>query len=126
MKAVLVADAVEVEMTKRFTFEFVEVAEIASRAHGLVEEVQNLARRQLSKTALQAVGYKEVMGCLRGDYSLDKAKELVKLHTRHLAKRQWTWFKREEGISWIDVSTPESLEAAVVKILEAAAEFFEK
>ncbi len=80
---------------------------------GLVREVKHLAKKKLSKTALQGVGYKEVLDTLcvvrqcgsplkQCDGELwDAAKERIKKTTRHFAKRQWTWFKRERGICWV-------------------------
>jgi tRNA dimethylallyltransferase len=69
---------------------------------GLVKEVKKLVKQKLSKSALQAVGYKEVIASLKGEQTLQEAKALIKLRSRHLAKRQWTWFKREEGIIWVE------------------------
>lgn len=71
---------------------------------GLVREVKKLARKKLSKTALQGVGYKELLGS--HPISLEKwgvtpLKDRIKQTTRHFAKRQWTWFKRERGIQWV-------------------------
>jgi tRNA dimethylallyltransferase len=70
---------------------------------GLVREVKKLARKKLSKTALQGVGYKETRDWLQnnGERSLDEVKDRIKQATRHFAKRQWTWFKREQGIRWV-------------------------
>ncbi len=64
-------------------------------AAGLVHEVRGLlaANQPLSKTARQAVGYREVIDHLNGHYSLAEAVELVDRHTRQLAKRQNTWFR---------------------------------
>lgn len=84
---------------------------------GLVKEVRGLLKGRLSKTARQAVGYKEVIGFLIKEYDLKRAVELVKINTRHLAKRQWTWFKREEGILWMEVSAKESLKDLVERIV---------
>ncbi len=62
---------------------------------GLVEEVRSLlcGPRPLSKTARQAVGYREVIEHLEGRRTLPETIDLVKLHTRQLAKRQGTWFR---------------------------------
>lgn len=62
---------------------------------GLVNEVDALLERyvNLSRTASQAVGYREVIGHLRGDHNLQDTIELVKTSTRQLAKRQMTWFR---------------------------------
>jgi tRNA dimethylallyltransferase len=70
---------------------------------GLVREVKRLARKKLSKTALQGVGYKETLDWIRskGERPLGEVKERIKKTTRHFAKRQWTWFKRERGIRWV-------------------------
>jgi tRNA dimethylallyltransferase len=84
---------------------------------GLVKEVRQLSKRNLSQTAMQAVGYKEILAALRGDYSMEKACELIKTGTRHLAKRQWTWFKREEGITWISWEAADTLKTMAEKVL---------
>jgi tRNA dimethylallyltransferase len=65
---------------------------------GLVEEVRRL---DLGPTASQAVGYKEVLGFLRGEYDLAEARRLVERNTIRLARRQETWFKRFP-VRWID------------------------
>jgi tRNA dimethylallyltransferase len=70
---------------------------------GLVREVKRLGRKKLSKTALQGVGYKETLDWIRhqGEEPLVEVKNRIKQTTRHFAKRQWTWFKREKDIRWI-------------------------
>jgi len=62
---------------------------------GLVDEVRQLLARPepLSRTAAQALGYREVLDCLAGRVGLEQTIELVKLHTRQFAKRQRTWFR---------------------------------
>lgn len=74
--------------------------------NGLLREVKRLARRKISATALQGVGYKEVLMWLKGSSNdspagLREVKDRIKQTTRHFAKRQWTWFKREGGIRWV-------------------------
>ncbi len=72
--------------------------------NGLVLEVKRLARKPFSQTALQGVGYKEVLNALRKNEAVrdwTRVKDKIKLNTRHFAKRQWTWFKREKGIHWV-------------------------
>lgn len=71
---------------------------------GLVEEVRRLFSRIPGKTALQAIGYKEVAAHLRGEYPLTEAVRLIKKRSKNYAKRQITWFKREEGIRWVDIT----------------------
>jgi len=68
---------------------------------GLVREVKRLSRGKFSQTALQGVGYKEVLGSLESGEALGSVKNRIKQATRHFAKRQWTWFKRERGIRWV-------------------------
>ncbi len=72
-------------------------------ASGLLEEVRSLAERGVpeSATAMQAIGYKELVGVLRGERSLEEAAEEVKLRSRQYAKRQLTWLRRNEKIFWI-------------------------
>lgn len=71
---------------------------------GLVNEVKRLKRKALSKTARAVLGYKEVSDYLDGKYSMDTAKETLKMNTRRFAKRQMTWFRADKQIEWIDVS----------------------
>jgi tRNA dimethylallyltransferase len=62
--------------------------------HGLLEEVKNLLPYRTHK-ALQTVGYKELFDYLDGACSLDEAVASIKTNTRHYAKRQLTWFKKD-------------------------------
>ena len=71
---------------------------------GIIEEVKKLSKKKISVTAKNALGYKEVLGYLKKQYSLEEAKDLLKKHTRHFAKRQSTWFKTDLRIEWIDPS----------------------
>lgn len=69
---------------------------------GLVEEVRSLADfRHL--TALQTVGYKEVFDYLDGNVSLDETVGLIQRNTRHYAKRQLTWWRRDASIRWLEI-----------------------
>ena len=69
---------------------------------GLVEEVRSLAEyRHL--TALQTVGYKEVFDYLDGAASLDETVGLIQRNTRHYAKRQLTWWRRDASIRWLEI-----------------------
>lgn len=72
-------------------------------AQGLVEEVQSVAPFR-ANSALQTVGYKEILSYLEGEISLEEAIELIKRNTRQYAKRQLTWFRKDKAYSWI---TPE-------------------
>lgn len=76
-------------------------------AAGLFEEVERLLGAGLSDscTAMQAIGYKEIAAYLRGEASLEEAREQMQRNTRHLAKRQLTWFRANDKIRWFDLST---------------------
>ena len=69
---------------------------------GLVEEVRGLEKYR-NLPAMQTVGYKEIFGYLDGNYSLDEAIRLIQRNTRHYAKKQLTWWKRDNAIKWIDL-----------------------
>lgn len=70
---------------------------------GLVEEVTKLKSMGYTRdmTAMQGLGYKEILDHLDGSISLDEAIYLIKRDTRHFAKRQLTWFRRENEVQWI-------------------------
>lgn len=69
---------------------------------GLVDEVRRLMEAgKLRGTAEQAIGYKEIAACLRGECTLEEAAELVKRKSRNYAKRQLTWFRRNGDVHWI-------------------------
>lgn len=73
---------------------------------GLLEEVRALRERGVRKdsTAMQGLGYKELYAYLDGEYPIDEAVRIIKRDTRHFAKRQITWFKREKNVVWADRS----------------------
>lgn len=71
--------------------------------NGLVQEVQALKERGCTKqmVSMQGLGYKEIFSYLEGDCSLEEAVYIIKRDTRHFAKRQLTWFKRERDVIWV-------------------------
>ena len=71
---------------------------------GLLPEVEGLYSHK-SQNALQTVGYRELFGYINGEYPLDFAIEEIKKNTRRFAKRQLTWFKRNEKVRWFDFNT---------------------
>ena len=73
-------------------------------AHGLMEEVRALRDRGCRRdmVSMQGLGYKELLACLEGEISLEEAVYLIKRDTRHFAKRQLTWFRREKEVIWVD------------------------
>ncbi len=72
--------------------------------NGLIEEVQKLKNMGYTKNmvSMQGLGYKEILTYLDGDYTLDEALYVLKRDTRHFAKRQITWFKREKDVIWVN------------------------
>jgi tRNA dimethylallyltransferase len=72
--------------------------------NGLVEEARMLYNKYGQVCALKAIGYKELDGYFRGNGTLDEAISLIKRNSRRYAKRQLTWFKRDNRIRWFDVS----------------------
>lgn len=71
---------------------------------GLIEEVTALKEMGLKRgmVSMQGLGYKEILAYLDGECTLEEAVEILKRDTRHFAKRQITWFKREEDVIWLD------------------------
>lgn len=72
---------------------------------GLLNEVEGLVQFR-NMNALQTVGYCELFGYLDGNVSLEEAVQAIQLNTRHYAKRQLTWFKREKDVEWIHPDIP--------------------
>lgn len=72
--------------------------------NGLVEEVKALKNEGLNSAmvSMQGLGYKEILDYLDGRSSLDDALYIIKKNTRHFAKRQITWFKREKDVVWVN------------------------
>lgn len=70
-------------------------------AQGLLEEARTLLQGEGGKTALQAIGYKELKPYFDGERSLEESVAFMKQATRRYAKRQLTWFRREEKIHWL-------------------------
>lgn len=85
---------------------------------GLVDEVKGLLDMGYDKnlTSMEGLGYKEIIAYLRGEYSLQGAVDILKQNTRHFAKRQLTWFRREQMIHWVDVDIFDSKDDMVKKI----------
>lgn len=71
---------------------------------GLVDEVKHLLELHCRResTAMQGLGYKEIISYLLGEITLDEAVYLIKRDTRHFAKRQLTWFRREKDVIWVE------------------------
>lgn len=72
---------------------------------GLIEEVKRLYALGYNQSlvSMQGLGYKEILRFLDGEYDLETAKYIIKRDTRHFAKRQLTWFRREKNVKWLQV-----------------------
>ncbi len=86
---------------------------------GLVAETEQLLAHGLAenRTAMQAIGYRQVVDHLRGAANLAETIETVKIRTRQFAKRQLTWFRRQAPVDWVEVKSGDSAEVTVVEIL---------
>ena len=71
---------------------------------GLIDEVQALLASGVPENAqsMQGIGYKEVLGFLKNEYSQSTMTDIIKQNTRHYAKRQITFFKKFPGMLWLD------------------------
>jgi tRNA dimethylallyltransferase len=82
-------------------------------ANGMVEEARRVYP-QRALNSLQTVGYKELFAYFDGDYDLHRAIELIQQNTRHYAKRQMTWFRRDKEIHWLNAD--EAIETNIENI----------
>jgi tRNA dimethylallyltransferase len=89
---------------------------------GWLAETEHLLQQGLAgnRTAMQALGYRQILEHLNGARSLPATIELVKLRTRQFAKRQMTWFRRQLPLTWINLEPPSKLEEAIQTIQETA------
>ena len=88
---------------------------------GFVAEVQNILSTGYDKNlnSLNTVGYKEIIQHLDGEITLDRAIELIKRNTRHYAKRQMTWFRKDERIQWFEIDGKSKLKQIAKKIIHS-------
>lgn len=91
---------------------------------GLVEEVKALLSEgcKSGMTSMDGIGYKELLGYLNGESSLEDALELIKKNSRNYAKRQLTWFRREKEVIWLDKTVLTSEDQILNEIMEALKE----
>ncbi len=84
---------------------------------GIVLEIQELLAKPWSHTAESIIGVKEIRSFLNGEIDLERTKYLMKLKTRHFAKRQLTWFRAEERLKWIMINEDQPL-SEVTQLIE--------
>ena len=96
----------------------------AMLAAGLIEEVRTLAARPGMRDdlpSMRCVGYRQVLGFLRGEYDLPRCRELIVYATRQLAKRQLTWLRGEPATRWFDPDQPGLIDVLLAEIASATA-----
>ena len=87
-------------------YERIDARVDAMMEQGLLDEVKALKKKGYSRdmVSMQGLGYKELLAYLDGECSLEQAVYIIKRDTRHFAKRQLTWFRRERDVIWVDKS----------------------
>jgi len=88
------------------------------RDRGRIQEVEDFRHMGVLPAAqsMQGLGYKELIPVVKDGQPLGQAVEAIKLGTRHYAKRQMTWFRRTEGIQWLDAQAKDLMEKAMEQI----------
>ena len=104
----LVEQRVEVELSK-----------------GLIRETEALLGQGYGRDvpSMKSLGYRQIAGYLAGDYGYEEAVRQLKRDTRHFAKRQMTWFRREPSIRWVAISEGEAAEATAQRLLELIGDY---
>lgn len=94
-------------------------------AKGLVDETKRLMARGYGRHlgSMKGLGYKQMAGYLAGDYDYDEAVRRLKRDTRHFAKRQMTWFRKEAGVLWLSIEDMETPAQTADRILVEARRF---
>lgn len=85
---------------------------------GLVEEVEGLLKKKLSRTASLAIGIREIKGFLEGCYHIEEARRLIVYNTCQYARRQLTWFRKDARIQWLHMEGSERPAETAQRILE--------
>ncbi len=94
--------------------------------NGLLEEAKDFYNIPAEKTACQAIGYKELAPYFNGEKTLDECLESLKIETRHYAKRQLTWFRKNENINWVYPDDYENHEDMLNGVFEIINEFLKE
>jgi tRNA dimethylallyltransferase len=122
---------IQKKLTKPLPYEFIKIGLTRDRKElyriieervdammeaGIVEEVKNTLEMNPDRTPMQAIGYKEVVKYLQGEITLDEAVRLIKKVTKRYAKRQFTWFRKEEDIQWVDITGIDDSHEAFIRV----------
>ena len=97
-------------------------------AHGMVEETRTLLARGYGRHlgAMKGLGYRQVAAYLAGEYDHDEMVRRFKRDTRHFAKRQMTWFRKEPGIAWLSIEEDEPLDRTTGRVITLIEEFLDE
>lgn len=93
--------------------------------NGLLKEAERVLNSDLSETAKKAIGYKELIPYFSGERSLEECIETLKMNTRRYAKRQLTWFRKDNDIKWLYIDEYENFEDLFNKALKIIKKDFE-
>lgn len=85
---------------------------------GVAEEVKELLKYKLSKTAAAVIGINEIKGYLDGNYNIKEAMLLMQQNSRRYAKRQLTWFRKDKRLQWLEIKPTEDSRIVAQKILD--------
>ncbi len=112
-------------MERQSLYKRIEARVEVEISKGLLQETQELLNRGYSRTlrSMTGLGYRQFSGYLAGEYSYDEAVSLLKRDTRHFAKRQMTWFRKEPSINWVHVGEDKSPPQIAGRMLELLCEF---
>ena len=91
-------------MPRELLYEIIDLRVDQMMKEGLLEEVSRLKEEGCHRgmVSMQGLGYKEILAYLDGEYPLEEAVRVLKRDTRHFAKRQLTWFRREQEVIWVN------------------------
>lgn len=91
-------------MPRELLYERIDLRVDQMMKEGLLEEVSRLKKEGCHRgmVSMQGLGYKEILAYLDGEYPLEEAVRVLKRDTRHFAKRQLTWFRREQELTWVN------------------------
>ncbi len=94
-------------------------------ARGLVQETRRLLEQGFSRElgSMKGLGYRQVAGFVSGEYDYEEAVRRLKRDTRRFAKRQFTWFRKEPGLTWLPIEETESPRQAAERILQEVDRF---
>lgn len=106
------------DMDRKFLYERINERVDKMAEEGLIEEVKSLLDRGYdgSLVSMKGIGYKEIIDYLEGDTSLEESIEILKRNTRHFAKRQFTWFLKDDTVKWFNIDNVKDIDKYIEEI----------